>query len=274
MSRTTSRSRTSTEPSGKLSAELRSELNSGAADESSRAAEMAGQGAGAAGPQGAKATRSRQSGAGGERRRAPRDKHVLILDAAIKVFAQKGYHGSRVSDIALEAGIAYGLVYHYFKNKEEILDTIFRERWSGFLEAIDAIAAGPSPTEDKLLSVAALILNAYRVRADWVKVLVFEIHRSARFAEPAQVKAVGRLFRSVAGILRDGQEAGELRRDLNTDIASTVFIGGLDIVLTSRVLGVIEIEGGEGGAEREKAYYLEVARTVVDIFLNGLGKAG
>ena len=176
-----------------------------------------------------------------------------------------------MSDIALEAGIAYGLVYHYFKNKEEILDTIFRERWSGFLEAIEAIAAGRGSTEDKLLSVAALILNAYRVRADWVKVLVFEIQRSSRFADPEQVKAVGQLFRIVAQILRDGQEAGELRRDLNADIACNVFIGGLDIVLTSRVIGVIDIEGGPEG---EKAYYLEVARTVVDIFLNGLGKAG
>ncbi len=249
MSRTTSRSRVTTPQS--------------------HSAAVTGQSPREAGTQNTRAARSRQPGG-----KSPRDKHAVILDAAIKVFAEKGYHGSRVSDIAVEAGIAYGLVYHYFKNKEEILDTIFRERWSGFLEAIDAIAAGPSSAEDKLLSVAALILNAYRVRADWVKVLVFEIHRSSRFAEPEQVKAVGRLFRSVAGILRDGQQSGELRRDLNADIASTVFIGGLDIVLTGRVLGVIEIEGGEGGADREKAYYLEVARTVVDIFLNGLGKAG
>ena len=63
--------------------------------------------------------------------RVRRDKRALILDAAIKVFARKGYHGSRVSDIAREADIAYGLVYHYFTNKEEILRTIFEERWSG-----------------------------------------------------------------------------------------------------------------------------------------------
>ena len=83
------------------------------------------------------------------------------------------------------------------------------------------------------------------------------VRRSQRFAEPEQVKAVGRLFRTVAAILREGQETGELRRDLDADIACNVFIGGLDIVLTSRVLGVIDIEGGP---EREKAYYLEVAR--------------
>jgi len=198
------------------------------------------------------------------------DKRKLILDSAIKVFARTGYHGSRVSDIAREAGIAYGLVYHYFKNKEEILDTIFGEQWSAFLDALEAIANGRNPVEDKLLSIAGLVLNAYRVRSDWVKVLVFEIQRSPRFSAPDQIRAVGRLFQIVAGILREGQSQGELRGDLDPDVACFIFIGGLDIVVTSRVLNVIEIEGD---AQQESRYYMKVARTVVDLFLNGI-KAG
>jgi len=205
------------------------------------------------------------SSVGAERNAAGREKRALILDAAIKVFARTGYHGSRVADIAREAGIAYGLVYHYFKNKEEILDTIFQERWSGFLEAVEAIAEGGRSTEDKLLSIAALVLNAYRVRGDWVRVLVFEIQRSPRFAQPEPLQAVGRLFQIVARILRDGQASGELRRDLDPDVACYLFVGGLDIVVTGRVLEVIRIEGD---AERE--YYLKVARTIVELFLNGL----
>ncbi|MBW2228768.1 MAG: TetR/AcrR family transcriptional regulator [Deltaproteobacteria bacterium] len=196
-----------------------------------------------------------------------RDKRGLILESAIKVFARTGYHGSRVSDIAREAGIAYGLVYHYFKNKEEILETIFEEQWSGFLGAVDAIADGSSATEDKLLSIAGLILNAYRVRTDWVKVLVFEIQRSPRFRNPDQIRAISRLFQIVARILRDGQKAGELRDDLDPDIACYVFIGGLDIVVTSRVLELIEIEPG---TPDEAQYHLKVARTMVDLFLNGI----
>jgi TetR/AcrR family fatty acid metabolism transcriptional regulator len=200
---------------------------------------------------------------------ARRDKRALILDAAIKVFADKGYHGSRVSDIAGEAGIAYGLVYHYFKNKEEILATIFEERWSGFIEAVNDIASGPTATADKLVSVAALILNAYRVRPDWVKVLVLEIQRSSRFSEPGQLRAVGRLFDAVARILRAGQERGELRDDLDPGVACYVFVGALDLVITSLVLGVTRIEGGEAD---ERAFQLEVAKTVVEIFLNGLAR--
>jgi len=200
-----------------------------------------------------------------------RDKRNRIVDAAIRVFARLGYHGARISDIASEAGIAYGLVYHYFRNKEQILNTIFEERWSGFLEAVDEIADGPTSTEDKLVSIAALILNAYRVRPEWVKVFVLEIQRSSRFAEPGQIRAVGCLFQSVAGILRAGQESGELRGDLDPDVACCVLIGSLEIVITALVLGVIRIEDR---VEFENEYYVKVARTIVEIFLHGLSAGG
>jgi TetR/AcrR family fatty acid metabolism transcriptional regulator len=195
-----------------------------------------------------------------------RDKRKRILDAAIRVFANMGYHGARVSDIAREAGIAYGLVYHYFKNKEEILNIIFEERWSGFLEAVDGIGDAPTSTEDKLVSIAALLLNAYRVRPEWVKVFVLEIQRSSRFAEPGQIRAVGRLFQSIERILRAGQVAGELRGDLDPEVACYVFIGSLEIVITALVLDVVRLDPRE---QDLNAYYVKVARTVVEIFLHG-----
>jgi AcrR family transcriptional regulator len=198
--------------------------------------------------------------------RPARDKRQRILDAAVVVFARAGYHGSRVSDIAREAGIAYGLVYHYFENKEEILDTIFRERWSAFLDAVEGIADSDASTEDRLLSIAALVLSAYRLRPEWVKVLVFEIQRSPRFADPERIRAVGRLFQLVARVVREGQARGEVRADLDPEIACTVFIGSLDLIVTSRVLRVIELEAGAD----EREYYLRTARTVVDVFLRGI----
>jgi len=202
-----------------------------------------------------------------DRARQGRDKRSLILESATKVFARTGYHGSRVSDIAREAGIAYGLVYHYFKNKEEILATIFEERWAAFLEVLEGIASGPNSTEDKLVSVAALILNVFRVRPDWVKVLVMEIQRSQRFSQPEQIRAVARLFDLVARIVRSGQTTGELRQDLDAQVACTMFIGALDLEITSLVLGLKKIEGDEA---EEREHYSKVARTVVGIFMRGM----
>jgi TetR/AcrR family fatty acid metabolism transcriptional regulator len=199
-----------------------------------------------------------------------RDKRARILDAAIRVFASKGFHKARVSDIAREAGIAYGLVYHYFKNKEQILDTLFEERWTGFIEAVEGIAASAASTEEKLVAITALILGAYRVRPEWVKVFVLEIQRSSRFAKPGQIRAVGKLFNAVARVLRDGQAKGEVRSDLDPDVACYIVVGGLEIVITGVVLGVIEIDQ----SQPEHAYYEKVARTVVEIFLRGLAAEG
>ncbi|MBC8188585.1 MAG: TetR/AcrR family transcriptional regulator [Proteobacteria bacterium] len=192
------------------------------------------------------------------------DKRRLIVDSAIVVFADKGYHATRISDIARHAEIAYGLVYHYFKNKEEILDTIFIERWGGFIDAVQAIADDGRSVEEKLLSIAAVTLTAYRRRPEWVKILVFEIQRTQRFSDPDRVRLVGQLFALITRILREGQERGELRDDLDPALVCSIFIGGLDIVVTNRVLDLIKIEGDEN------AYYIKVARTVVDLFLNGM----
>ena len=94
--------------------------------------------------------------------------------------------------------------------------------------------------------------------------------RDARFAEPGQIRAVGRLFEAVARILRDGQAKGEVRGDLDPDLACYIVIGGLEIVITGLVLGVIEIDS----AQPQNAYYSNVARTVVDVFLRGVAPDG
>ena len=119
------------------------------------------------------------------------DKRDRILEAAIRVFARTGYHRARVSDIASEAGIAYGLVYHYFDTKEDLLASLFRERWSVFLAAVETIAAAPTRTQDKLLAMAELVLHAYRLRPEWVTVLVLEIQRTSRITEPEQSAPLG-----------------------------------------------------------------------------------
>lgn len=182
----------------------------------------------------------------------------------MRVFADKGYHGTRISDIARDAEIAYGLVYHYFKNKEAILNAIFLERWDGFIGAVESVVRDGRPLEKRLLAIAGLILSSYKERSEWAKVLIFEIQRTQRFADPDRVKVIGRLFEVIASMLRESQERGELRPGVDPDLACYIFIGGLDIVVTSRVIDLFPVKGDEG------ACYDKIARTVVDLFLNGM----
>jgi AcrR family transcriptional regulator len=197
------------------------------------------------------------------------DKRNRILDAAIRVFARSDFHRARISDIASEAKVAYGLVYHYFTNKEDILNTLFEERWGGFLDAVGGIAASSRSTEQKLVAISATILGAYRIRPEWVKVLVLDIQRSSRFSEPGQIRAVGKLFQIVARVLRDGQAKGDVRADVDPDVACYIVVGGLEIIITGLVLDLIQIPENQP----ENEYYEKVARTVVEIFMRGLAPA-
>ncbi|HZC14631.1 MAG TPA: TetR family transcriptional regulator [Thermoleophilaceae bacterium] len=103
----------------------------------------------------------------------------MILDAAVGVFARRGFTACRVSDVADEAGVAYGLVYHYFDSKEEILNTLFLERWGVMLDAIGEIDARDLPSRDKLRSVAGFIIDSYRHEPDLMKVIIVEVTRAA-----------------------------------------------------------------------------------------------
>ena len=114
------------------------------------------------------------------RRRARRSTSAaLILDAAVRVFARQGFHACRVSDIADEAGVAYGLVYHYFASKDEVLDTLFLERWNVMLELIREVDASRSPVREKLLAIASFIVDSYRHDPDLMKVIIVEVTRAA-----------------------------------------------------------------------------------------------
>ena len=124
--------------------------------------------------------------AGGHRLMAARnaqaaaDKRRLILDAAVRVFARQGFHTCRVSDIADEAGVAYGLVYHYFRSKDEVLDTLFLERWNVLLE-VDPRGRRPRDARraTSCYAIASFIVDSYRHDPDLMKVIIVEVTRAA-----------------------------------------------------------------------------------------------
>jgi TetR/AcrR family fatty acid metabolism transcriptional regulator len=187
------------------------------------------------------------------------DKRRLILDAAVRVFARKGYHTSRVGDIAEEAGVAHGLLYHYFRSKDELLDTIFRETWSDILEAVRALEATDDTARERLAGIAKILLRAWRRDPDLVRVLVREVTRSSLLQR--RMREIDEAFAGIERIIADGQEKGEFRSDLDTRMASYVFYGALEEILTGWVLGQLD-DGDDQIAEAEQ--------TVIEVVCGGL----
>ena len=163
------------------------------------------------------------------------DKRRLLLDAATKVFAERGYHECRVGDIAAEAGVAYGLLYHYFGSKEEVLHTIFRETWREMLKTIHGIEEAGGPTREQVRRVATVVLGAWNVNPDLIRLLVREVARGSRLER--EIEEIRLAFDALERIVRQGVATGELRSDLQPRVASWVLYGALEEVLTGWVMG-------------------------------------
>lgn len=191
------------------------------------------------------------------------DKRRLILDAAVRVFARKGYHTCRVGDIAEEAGIAHGLMYHYFASKEEVLATVFRENWRDLVEAFERIEASAEPPLAQLEGIAKTLLRTWRANPELVTVMVREVARSAQLQE--QVDEIRAGFAAIQRVIERGQADGSFRPELDARLASWVFYGGLEEILTGWVLGQLP-DGDEEVARAE--------RTVVELACGGLVRAG
>jgi len=163
---------------------------------------------------------------------AAADKRRMILDAAMRVFARQGFHTCRVSDIADEAGVAYGLVYHYFSSKDEILDTLFLERWNVMLQAIsEADRSHPSPRE-KLRAIAGFIVDSYRHEPELMKVIVVEVTRAANTFGRTHLTKIREAYEQIAGIVARAQAEGVFRAEITPEFGALAFYGSIEQVLT------------------------------------------
>jgi AcrR family transcriptional regulator len=190
---------------------------------------------------------------------ASEDKRTRILDAAIRVFAQHGYHEARVGDIAEDAGVAHGLLYHYFASKDDVLRTIFVENWGQLIARFRAVEIANEPAGEKLEGIAKILLRTWRNDPALVTVMVREVARSHQLQD--RVDEVREAFAIVQRIVEEGQAAGAFRRDVDARLASWLFYGGLEEVLTGWVLG--QLPDSEDDVARAE-------RTAVDVALRGL----
>ena len=183
------------------------------------------------------------------------EKRRLILDAAVRVFARQGFHTCRVSDIADEAGVAYGLVYHYFRSKDEVLDTLFLERWDVLLEAIREVDGQDVPARDKLYSIASFIVDSYRHDPDLMKVIIVEVTRAANTFGRSHLAGIREAYDLIAVIVEKAQTAGEFKSTVTSAFAAMAFYGAIEQVLTGWIFDVLP--GAPEDVDQAKEFVVE-----------------
>jgi TetR/AcrR family transcriptional regulator, fatty acid metabolism regulator protein len=183
------------------------------------------------------------------------DRRREILDAAVKVFARQGFHACRVADIADEAGVAYGLVYHYFRSKDEILDTLFLDRWGVMLDVIRDIDAREMPAREKLGAIASFIVDSYAHDPDLMKVIIVDVTRAANSFGQTHLGQIREAYGLIAGIVTKAQDDGAFKGDIDAEFAAMAFYGAIEQVLTSWIFGLLP--QGEEHYERAKQLVVE-----------------
>jgi TetR/AcrR family transcriptional regulator, fatty acid metabolism regulator protein len=190
---------------------------------------------------------------------AAEEKRRQLLDAAVRVFARKGFHASRVGDIAEEAGVAHGLLYHYFKSKDQVLEAVFHENWSVLLARIASVEETDEPAADQLRHIATIVLRTWLHLPDVVRVVIREFGRSPELAE--RLGELTQPIDAIQRVIERGIARGEFRKDVDPRFAAAVVYGSIDELLTAWVLGRLPSEEEDVAAAE---------RTLLEVSLLGL----
>ncbi len=189
------------------------------------------------------------------------EKRRLILDAAVRVFAEQGFNRCRVSDIADEAGVAYGLVYHYFRSKDEVLDTLFLERWNVMLDVIRDLDGQDLTAREKLYAIASFIVDSYRHDPDLMKVIIVEVTRAANSFGQTHLAKITEAYDLIAGIVARAQADGAFKDTVTPQFAALAFYGAIEQVLSGWIFETLP----RGDEEYEQA-----KRLVIETICGGL----
>ena len=190
------------------------------------------------------------------------DRRRTILRAAVEVFSKKGYHGCRIADVAREAGVAYGLVYHYFKNKDELLESVFTSGWAGFVERLTEQVSKSTTFDERVRGVVGVAFEAYKRDPRGVKVLILEVGRSPSGGAVNRGSAFSDVIRLASLLFQEAKEKGQLKADMDPLLAATMLFGAIEMGLTAFVLGLLD---------RKDDSVLDRARDqVAETFLRGV----
>ena len=185
-------------------------------------------------------------------------KYKQIIDAAVVVIAEYGYHQAQVSKIAKQAGVADGTIYLYFKNKEDILISLFEEKMGEFVKKIEAGMSGVESASDQL---AALIQKHFEIMSEDPHLAIVTQLELRQSNKELRVKINGILKGYLAlldNVLKAGITSGEFKSTLNCKLVRQMIFGTLDEIVTTWVMN-------------EQKYSLpSLAEEVHSLFINGL----
>ncbi len=190
------------------------------------------------------------------------DKRERILQAATKVFAQKGFYATRVSEIAKAAGVADGTIYLYFQNKDDVLISIFEDRIGRLLEILQGVVESEASAEEQVRRIVELQLGLLEDQRDLAEVITVNLRQSSRLLKQYAAPLFTRYLELMARVVADGQKDGTFRSDVHPKVAARSLWGGLDGLALTWALGS---EGKPEAAKLRKA-----ASQFATLFLDGL----
>ena len=182
------------------------------------------------------------------------DKRVRILDAAVRVFAKKGFHATRVSEVAKAAGVADGTIYLYFKSKDELLVSLFEDRVERLLAYLGSELPKCASASDKLRRIIELQLGLLEGERDLAEVVTVIIRQSTKLMKEYAAPKFTAYLDAIARVVADGQASGELRGDISPHLAARAIFGALDGITMTWALGKAE----HGGLLRASGQLVEI----------------
>lgn len=196
---------------------------------------------------------------------AKEDREKNIISAAVRVFALNGYNSSKVSDITTEAKIAYGLFYHYFECKDDLLIKIFQNAWRLLSNKIDIIMARTDDPVERLRQVLVYLFNSYKFDRNLLKVLIMDVPRLEKFYEKENLMLYKEPYNKISEIIEGGIKKGIFKKDISPVTLSQVIMGSVDSIIRHDVYDMVP-------GKKVKFNYSEAISSLHHIIIDSIKK--
>jgi TetR/AcrR family fatty acid metabolism transcriptional regulator len=187
-------------------------------------------------------------------------KQVIIIDAALKVFRERGYANARMADIARRAGVSYGLVYHYFGSKEDLFEMIVESWWSALYAMMEKEIASEDDIRDKLVNIIEFFLNTYGQKPNLMSIFVSEVCRSSVYHTEEGLSRFLKFFKLCEQIMAQGQKSGFLIKDVPPHHLTYIFYGAIETFISVMVLGKEPLT---------KKRHERATKSILQVFIDG-----